>query len=98
MRQIDAGCVAAAFIAILAAAVPVPAGADTILTPAERCARLSRQVDKAISDHTPGARAAAARALQKRGDHLCSQKKRSQGIRALAKALKQLGAKPVDID
>jgi hypothetical protein len=98
MRRIDAGYVAAAFIAILAALAPVQSRAEATLTPAERCARLSRQVDKAINAHPPGTRVNAARALHKRGDHLCAHKKRAQGIRALAKALKQLGAKPVDID
>jgi hypothetical protein len=99
MRHINAGYVTAAFIAVLAAAAaPPPSRAETILTPAERCTRLSQQVTEVIRTHAPGARVNAARALQKRGDHLCSQKKRAQGIRSLAKALKQLGAKPVDID
>lgn len=98
MRQIAAGRVAVAFIAILIAAAPVQSEADNILTPAERCSRLSRQVDEAISAHPPGSRVTAARALQKRGQLQCSQKKRAQGIRTLAKALKLLGAKPVNID
>lgn len=98
MRRIDVGYVAAVLIAFLTTVAPVQSAGKTILTPVERCTRLSRQVDEAIRANTAGARVAAARSLQKRGELLCAQKKRAQGIRALAKALKQLGAKPVDID
>ena len=75
-----------------------PSLAEVTITPAERCCRLSRQVDDAIKAKAADKQVAAVSVLQKKGVRLCEQYKRAQGIRHLAKALKLLGVKPIDID
>jgi hypothetical protein len=72
--------------------------AKVTITPAERCSRLSRQVDEAINAKAADKQVAAASALQKKGVRLCAEDERAQGIQTLVKALKLLGVKPIDID
>ena len=85
--------------AALIAASSAPSVAKVTITPAERCSRLSRQVDEAIiKAKAADKQVAAARELQRKGVHLCAENKRAQGIRDLAKALKLLGVKPIDLD
>ena len=84
--------------AALIAASSAPSLAKDLITPAERCSRLSRQVDDAIKAKAADKQVAAVSVLQKKGVRLCEQYKRAQGIRHLAKALKLLGVKPIDID
>ncbi|RWD86971.1 MAG: hypothetical protein EOS40_36605, partial [Mesorhizobium sp.] len=40
----------------------------------------------------------AAKALQRKGNRFCADKKQAQGIRMLANALKLLGVTPIDPD
>ncbi|MDW6021259.1 hypothetical protein SAZ10_05710 [Mesorhizobium sp. BAC0120] len=91
-------CGFAMLTAALIAASSAPSLTKDLITPAERCSRLSRQVDDAIKAKAADKQVAAVSVLQKRGVRLCAQDKRAQGIRSLAKALKLLGVKPIDID
>jgi hypothetical protein len=91
-------CGIAMLTTALIAASSAPSPAKVTITPAERCSRLSRQVDEAIKAKAADKQVAAASALQKKGVRLCAENKRAQGIRDLAKALKLLGVKPIDID
>jgi hypothetical protein len=84
--------------ATVIAASAAPSVARITITPAERCSRLSREVDEAIKGDASGKQVTAASALQKQAIRLCAHKKRAQGIRTFAKALKLLGQKPSDID
>lgn len=68
------------------------------MTPGELCSRLAVQVDEAIKTNPANQQIAAATALQKKAIRLCAQKKRAQGNRTFAKALKLLGIRPVGID
>ncbi|MDX8480653.1 hypothetical protein RFN28_19600 [Mesorhizobium sp. VK24D] len=78
---------------------PVEAGgAKVATTRAERCANLSRQVDEALETHAAATQVTAAKALQRKGNRFCANKKEAQGIRTLAKALKLLGVTPIDPD
>lgn len=66
---------------------------------AELCARLSRQVERALLQNSRADRVVAARALQRKADRLCAVRKAAQGLRAYADALDLLGVKPnVDND
>jgi hypothetical protein len=69
-----------------------------VLTRAERCSNLSRQVDQALETHATATQVTAAKALQKKGNRFCAKKKEAQGIRMLANALKLLGVTPIDPD
>jgi hypothetical protein len=84
--------------ATVIAASAAPSVARITITPAERCSRLSREVDEAIKGDASGKQVTAASVLQKQAIRLCARKKRAQGIRTFAKALKMLGQKPSDID
>ncbi|MBZ9732966.1 MULTISPECIES: hypothetical protein [unclassified Mesorhizobium] len=66
------------------------------LTRTERCTNLSRQVDEALETHAAATQVTAAKALQRRGNRFCANKKQAQGIRMLANALKLLGVAPID--
>ncbi|TPJ57563.1 hypothetical protein [Mesorhizobium sp. B2-7-1] len=82
------------------AKVATPAKAATArvapLTRTERCTDLSRQVDEALETHAAATQVTAAKALQRKGDRFCANKKQAQGIRMLANALKLLGVTPID--
>ncbi|CDX16006.1 conserved exported hypothetical protein [Mesorhizobium sp. ORS 3324] len=84
--------------------ITAAAGASTAnakvapLTRTERCTNLSRQVDEALETHAAATQVTAAKALQRKGDRFCANKKQAQGIRMLANALKLLGVTPVDPD
>jgi hypothetical protein len=67
------------------------------ITPAERCSRFCRQIDDAIKAKVADKQVAATSALQKKGTRLRAQDKHAQRIRSLAKALKLLGVKPIDL-
>ncbi|WP_348641873.1 hypothetical protein [Mesorhizobium sp. B2-4-9] len=67
--------------------------------PVPSAARLfSRQVDEALETHPAATQVAAAKALQRKGNRFCANRKEAQGIRALANALKLLGVLPIDPD
>ncbi|RTM04490.1 MAG: hypothetical protein EKK31_17060 [Hyphomicrobiales bacterium] len=68
------------------------------LTRTEHCANLSRQVDEALKTHDAATQVTAAKALQRKGNRFCANKKQAQGIRMLANALKLLGVTPIDPD
>ncbi|MDX8502466.1 hypothetical protein RFM99_29210 [Mesorhizobium sp. VK4C] len=72
--------------------------AKVATTRTERCANLSRQVDEALESHAASTQVTAAKALQRRGNRFCANKKQAQGIRVLANALNLLGVTPVDPD
>jgi FKBP-type peptidyl-prolyl cis-trans isomerase len=72
--------------------------AKVAITRAERCSNLSRQVDEALETHATATQVTAAKALQKKGNRFCANKKQAQGIRMLANALKLLGVTPIDPD
>ncbi|AZO02740.1 MULTISPECIES: hypothetical protein [unclassified Mesorhizobium] len=81
--------------------ITAAAGASTAkvappLTRTERCTNLSRQVDEALETHAAATQVTAAKALQRKGDRFCANKKQAQGIRMLANALKLLGVTPID--
>ncbi|MGX5803938.1 hypothetical protein ACWGS9_22195 [Bradyrhizobium sp. Arg314] len=83
--------------------ITAAAGASTAkvaapLTRTERCANLSRQVDEALETHAAATQVTAAKALQRKGNRFCANKKEAQGIRMLANALKLLGVTPIDPD
>ncbi|MDX8512559.1 hypothetical protein [Mesorhizobium captivum] len=78
---------------------PVEAGgAKVATTRTERCTNLSRQVDEALETHAASTQVTAAKALQRKGNRFCANKKQAQGIRMLANALKLLGVTPIDPD
>ena len=70
--------------------------AKVAITRSERCSNLSRQVDEAIETHAAATQVTAAKALQRKGNRFCANKKQAQGIRMLANALKLLGVTPID--
>jgi hypothetical protein len=98
MRRALFGYASGMLAAALIAAGTLPSAAKITITPAERCSRLARQVDEAIKANAANKQVVAASTLQKKAIRFCAQKKRAQGIRYFAKALKLLGARPVDID
>ena len=70
--------------------------AKVAITRSERCTNLSHQVDDALKTHATATQVTAAKALQRRGNHYCANKKQAQGSRMLANALKLLGVTPLD--
>ncbi|CCV08857.1 conserved exported hypothetical protein [Mesorhizobium metallidurans STM 2683] len=72
--------------------------ADTkaAITRSERCSDLSRQFDQALETHATATQVTAAKALQRKGNRYCANRKQAQGIRMLANALKLLGVTPID--
>ncbi len=70
--------------------------AKVALTRSERCTNLSHQFDEALETHATATQVTAAKALQRRGNRFCANKKQAQGIRMLANALKLLGVTPND--
>jgi len=66
------------------------------ITRTERCSNLSQQLDEALETHATATQVTAARALQRKGNRYCANKKQAQGIRMLANALKLLGVTPTD--
>ncbi|SFQ18026.1 hypothetical protein SAMN03159463_05891 [Mesorhizobium sp. NFR06] len=88
-----------ALVGILLVTGPIEAGeAKVATTRTERCTNLSRQVDEALQTHAAATQVTAAKALQKRANRFCANKKQAQGIRMLANALKLLGVTPIDPD
>ncbi|OHV86793.1 hypothetical protein [Mesorhizobium sp. ORS 3428] len=78
---------------------PLWAGeAKVATTRTEHCNNLSHQVDEALETHAASTQVTAAKALQRKGNRLCANKKQAQGIRAFANALKLLGVTPIDPD
>lgn len=67
-----------------------------VLTRTERCTNLSHQFDEALETHATATQVTAAKALQRKGNRFCANKKQAQGIRMLANALKLLGVTPID--
>ena len=57
---------------------------------------LSHQFDEALETHATATQVTAAKALQRKGNRFCANKKQAQGIRMLANALKLLGVTPID--
>ena len=84
-------------IALVTAAVG-ESNAKVAITRSERCTNLSHQFDDALKTHATATQVAAAKALQRRGNRYCANKKQAQGIRMLANALKLLGVTPIDSD
>ncbi|RWO98980.1 MAG: hypothetical protein EOQ98_14290 [Mesorhizobium sp.] len=72
------------------------ADAKVAITRSERCSDLSRQFDEALETHAAATQVTAAKALQRKGNRFCANKKQAQGIRMLANALKLLGVTPID--
>ncbi|TIU29153.1 MAG: hypothetical protein E5W27_04165 [Mesorhizobium sp.] len=72
------------------------ASAKVAITRSERCSDLSRQFDQALETHATATQVTAAKALQRKGNRFCANKKQAQGIRMLANALKLLGVTPID--
>ncbi|AZO51335.1 MAG: hypothetical protein EOS54_14805 [Mesorhizobium sp.] len=83
-------------ISLVTAAVAASNAKVTPITRAERCSDLSRQVDEALETHAAATQVTAAKALQRKGNRFCANKKQAQGIRMLANALKLLGVTPID--
>lgn len=72
------------------------ANTKAAITRSERCRDLSRQFDQALETHATATQVAAAKALQRKGNRYCANRKQAQGIRMLANALKLLGVTPID--
>ncbi|HEY4191284.1 MAG TPA: hypothetical protein VGM46_01440 [Mesorhizobium sp.] len=72
------------------------ASSKVLVTRSERCSRLSRQVDEAMETHAKAVQVAEAKALQRKANRFCADRKQAQGIRILAQALKVLGVSPAD--
>ncbi|MER9125290.1 hypothetical protein NKH81_19710 [Mesorhizobium sp. M0959] len=72
------------------------ADAKVATTRSERCIDLNRQFDEALETHAAATQVTAAKALQRKGNRFCANKKQAQGIRMLANALKLLGVTPID--
>jgi hypothetical protein len=80
----------------LVTAVVEQSNAKAAITRSERCIDLSRQFDEALETHAAATQVTAAKALQRKGNRFCANKKQAQGIRMLANALKLLGVTPID--
>ena len=80
----------------LVTAVVEQSNAKVAITRSERCTELSRQFDEALETHAAATQVTAAKALQRKGNRFCANKKQAQGIRMLANALKLLGVTPID--
>ncbi|PTE09784.1 hypothetical protein [Mesorhizobium helmanticense] len=72
------------------------ANTKAAITRSERCSDLSRQFDQALETHATVTQVTAAKALQRKGNRYCANRKQAQGIRMLANALKLLGVTPID--
>jgi hypothetical protein len=83
-------------ISLVTAAVGASDAKVAPITRTERCSNLSRQLDEALETHATATQVTAARALQRKGNRYCANKKQAQGIRMLANALKLLGVTPTD--
>ena len=83
-------------ISLVTAAVAASSAKVTPTTRSERCIDLNRQVDEALETHAAATQVTAAKALQRKGNRFCANKKQAQGIRMLANALKLLGVTPID--
>ena len=83
-------------ISLVTAAVGASDAKVAPITRAERCSDLNRQVDEALETHAAATQVTAAKALQRKGNRFCANKKQAQGIRMLANALKLLGVTPND--
>jgi hypothetical protein len=83
-------------ISLVTAAVAASSVKVTPITRSERCIDLNRQVDEALETHAAATQVTAAKALQRKGNRFCANKKQAQGIRMLANALKLLGVTPID--
>jgi hypothetical protein len=83
-------------ISLVTAAVGASDAKVAPITRTERCSNLSRQLDEALESHATATQVTAARALQRKGNRYCANKKQAQGIRMLANALKLLGVTPTD--
>ncbi|ESW66595.1 hypothetical protein X769_07135 [Mesorhizobium sp. LSJC268A00] len=83
-------------IPLVTAAVGATTAKVTPITRSERCIDLNRQVDEALETHAAATQVTAAKALQRKGNRFCANKKQAQGIRMLANALKLLGVTPID--
>lgn len=83
-------------ISLVTAAVAASSAKVTPITRSERCIDLNRQVDEALETHAAATQVTAAKALQRKGNRFCANKKQAQGIRMLANALKLLGVTPID--
>ncbi len=95
MHRVSNSLAALLGISLVAAAVQ-QSDAKAPLTRTERCSSLSRQVDEALETHATATQVTAAKALQRKGNRYCANKKQAQGIRMLANALKLLGVPPID--
>lgn len=98
MQRISISSTGALLGISLVTAVVGVSDAKVAITRADRCSNLSRQVDDALETHATATQVTAAKALQKKGNRFCANKKQAQGIRMLADALKLLGVTPIDPD
>jgi hypothetical protein len=101
MQRTSIGLVSVLLPLLLIAASAAQSEAKTVatkvlVTRSERCSRLSHQVDEAIEKHAKARQVTEAKALQRKANRFCAEKKQAQGIRTLANALKVLGVAPVD--
>ncbi len=74
--------------------LPQEASAAKLVTRSERCERLQRQLQSALSGHFASRQARQAEILLKKGTRFCASKRQAQGLRAYAEGLKRLGLKP----
>jgi hypothetical protein len=98
MQRISISLMGALLNISLVTAVVGVSDAKVAITRAERCSNLSRQIDEALETHATATQVTAAKALQKKGNRFCANKKQAQGIRMLANALRLLGVTPLDPD
>ena len=96
MHRFTISLMGALFSISLVTAAVGQSDAKAVLTRSERCINLSRQFDEALETHATATQVTAAKALQRKGNRFCANKKQAQGIRMLANALKLLGVTPID--
>ncbi|KUM26308.1 hypothetical protein AU467_22445 [Mesorhizobium loti] len=96
MQSLSTGLMGALLGISLVTAMVGASEAKVAITRAERCTLLSRQVDEALQTHAAATQVTAVKALQRKANRFCANKKQAQGIRMLANALKLLGVTPVD--
>ena len=96
MHRFTISLMGALFSISLVTAAVEQSDAKAAITRSERCSSLSAQFDEALETHATATQVTAAKALQRKGNRFCANKKQAQGIRMLANALKLLGVTPID--
>lgn len=96
MQRVSISLMGVLFGISLATAEVEQSDAKVAITRTDRCSDLDHQFADALKTHATATQVTTAKALQRRGNRYCANKKQAQGIRMLANALKLLGVTPND--